>query len=122
MPREIKGNTVTGNFPPLVGIRKKGNFVKGKVVEKGNTRSQNPTVTLALIDLDGSTSISPSKGVYQEVDVNVGDAVQVIGSIKDLREKLPQLEIGDIVTITNVSGRVAIGGGKTAYTFKVEVE
>lgn len=121
MSREIKGSTISGNFPPLVGIRKKGNFVKGKVVEKGQTKGQNPTVTLALIDLEGSTSISPSKGVYTEVEVGAGDAVQVIGSVKDLREKLPQLEIGDVVTITNTSGRVSIPGGKTKYDFKVEV-
>lgn len=122
MSREIKGESVTGNFPPMVGLRTKGNYVKGTIVEKGATKSGNPTISISLIDLDGSTSISPSKGVYQEVEVAAGDIVQVVGSTKDLRGKLPQLAVGDVVTITNKTGRVSIGNGKTAYEFKVEVE
>lgn len=124
MSREIKGssNTVTGNFPPLVGIREKGNYVKGMVTAKGLTAANNPTLTMTLIDLEGSSSASPSKGVYVEVDVNAGDTVQIIGSVKDLREKLPQVEIGDVVTITNEKGRIPLKNGKSTYNFRVEVE
>jgi len=121
MAREIQGSTVTGNFPPLVGIRTVGNYVKGKVTAKATTTNGNPAITLELIDLEGSTSASVSKGVYQEVDVNVGDAVQVIGSNKQLREKLPQLNIGDVATITFL-GKKKLQGGKTLNEFRVEVE
>ncbi len=122
MAREIQGSsTVTGDFPPLVGIREKGQYVKGKVVAKATTANGNPAVTLELIDLDGSTSISPSKGVYQEVEVAVGDAVQIIGSSKQLKDKLPQLEIGDITTITS-EGKKKLQGGKTLNQYKVTVE
>lgn len=121
MAREIQGNTVTGNFPPLVGIREKGQYVKGKVLAKSVTSNGNPVVTLELMDLDGSTSISPSKGVYQEVDVAIGDAVQIIGSSKQLKDKLPQLEIGDITTITS-GGKTKLQGGKTLNNYKVVVE
>ena len=121
MAREIQGSTATGNFPPLVGIREKGQFVKGKVVAKAVTTNGNPAITLSLIDLDGSTSISPEKGKYVEVEVAVGDAVQVIGSVKQLKEKLPQLEIGDVVTITS-QGKTKITGGRTLNQYKVVVE
>ena len=120
MSREIESTTAAGNFPPLVGIREKGQFVKGKVVGKSKTNNGNPAITLELIDLDGSTSISPSKGVYTEVDVNVGDTVQVIGSSKQLREKLPQLEIGNITLITSL-GKKPLSGGKSLNQYKVEV-
>lgn len=121
MAREIQGSTVTGNFPPLVGIREKGQFVKGKVLAKTLTASGNPAITLSLMDLDGSTSISPEKGKYVEVEVNEGDAVQIIGSVKQLKEKLPQLEIGDVVTITS-NGKSKLSGGRTMNNFKVVVE
>ena len=121
MAREITSGTATGNFPPLVGIREKGQYVKGKVVAKATTNNGNPAITLELIDLDGSTSISPSKGVYTEVEVAVGDAVQIIGSSKQLKEKLPQLEIGDIATITSL-GKKALTGGKTLGQYKVMVD
>jgi|ERR1019366_894161 hypothetical protein len=121
MAREIESTTMTGNFPPFVGIREKGQFVKGKVVAKGLTDNGNPAITLSLIDLDGSTSTSPSKGVYIEAEVTVGDAVQIIGSSKQLREKLPQLEVGDVVTITSL-GKKALTGGKTLGQYKVMVD
>lgn len=121
MAREITAGTVTGNFPPLVGIREKGQFVKGKVVAKSTTNNGNPAITLELIDLDGSTSTSPSKGVYVEVAVAAGEAVQIIGSSKQLRDKLPQLEIGDITTITS-EGKKKLAGGKTLNQYKVVVE
>ncbi len=120
MGRVIEG-AVSGDFHPLVGLRTKGNFVKGTVLATGKTMANNPTVTLALLDLDGTTSRSVSKGVYEEIDVNVGDTVQVVGSVKQLREKLPQLAIGDVVTIT-FKGKEKISGGKTLSNFLVEVE
>src|ERR1700693_2246259 len=120
MGRTIE-SAVTGNFPPLVGIREKGNFVKGKVQAKGFTTANNPFVTLELIDMEGTTSISTSKGVYEEKEVNVGDTVQVVGSVKQLKEKLPQVEVGEIVTITFL-GKKKIAGGKTLNEFKVVVD
>lgn len=121
MAREIQGSTVSGNFPPLVGIREAGQFVKGKVVAKALTSNGNPAITLELIDLKGSTSISQSKGVYVEVDVEAGAAVQIIGSSKQLKDKLPQLEIGDIVTITS-EGKRKLANGKTLNQYRVVVE
>ncbi len=113
-------DAVQGDFHPMVGLREIGQFVKGKVEEKGNTTAGNPFVTLSLIDLSGSTSKSISKGVYEEVEVAEGDLVQVIGSVKQLREKLPQLSIGDIVTITFIE-TIKVPKG-TMKKFKVEVE
>lgn len=114
-------DSVAGDFPPMVGLRTKGNFVKGKVIAKGQTTAGNPVLTLSLIDLDGSTSKSTSKGVYAEVEVAAGDSVQVIGSTKQLREKLPQVEIGEIVTVT-FTGVKKLQGGKKLNEFKVEAE
>lgn len=121
MAREIEGSTMTGNFPPLIGIKNKGNFVKGKVLAIGTTANNNPVVTMSLIDLEGSTTVSESKGVYKEVDVATGDAVQIIGSTKQLREKLPQLVVGDVVTISFV-GKKALKQGRSMNEFKVIVD
>lgn len=120
MGREIPGAVTVGDFHPMVGIRAKGNFVTGKVTAIGKTAGNNPVVTLKLADLDGTTAISKSKGVYEEVEVNVGDLVQVIGSLTDLRDKLPQLSIGDEVTITYTHD-VPSGKGHAKKIFKVEV-
>lgn len=120
MSREI-GSSITSDFPPMVGLREKGNYVKGKVLALGQTTAGNPVATLQLIDLDGSTSRSVSKGVYAEVDVNVGDAVQVVGSAKQLKDKLPQLAVGDIVTIT-FNGKDKMASGRSINKFKVVVE
>lgn len=121
MAREIQDSVVMGDFPPMVGIRGKGNFVKGKVLALGTTNNGNPVVTLSLIDLDGSTSISKSKGVYEEVEVAVGDSVQIIGSNKQLKEKLPQLKVGDITTIT-FKGKKALKQGRSLNEYSVIVE
>lgn len=121
MAREIEGAAIVGDFPPMVGIKdKKGSFVKGTVLAIGSTANGNPVVTLALIDLDGNTSISKSKGVYQEVEVKVGDAVQVIGSNKQLKEKLPQLQVGNIVSIT-FKGKKALKQGRSLNEYQVLV-
>lgn len=122
MGRVIEGTSVSGDFLPLVGIRNKGNSVKGKVTKLGNTANGNPVVNMTLMDLNGSTVVGEGKGNYREVEVNIGDEVQIIGSVKQLREKLPQLQVGDVVTITNTSGRKKIAGNKTTYEFLVEVE
>lgn len=87
------------NYHPLVGLRNIGNFVKGKVTEKGETVNKNPVITLELIDLEGSTSKSVSKGVYAEVEVGVGDLVQLVGNLKDLKDKFPSIQLGDYVLI-----------------------
>lgn len=121
MAREIEGATVTGDFPPMVGIRNKGNYVKGKVLSLGTTNNGNPVISLSLLDLDGSTSISKSKGVYEEVEVAEGDTVQVIGSNKQLKEKLPQLKVGDVTTITFI-GKKALKQGRSLNEYKVTVE
>ena len=121
MAREIEGATITGTFPPMVGIRNKGNYVKGKVSAIGTTTNGNPVVSSTLIDLDGSTSISKSKGVYEEVEVAEGDTVQLIGSNKQLREKLPQLQVGDVVTVTFI-GKKQLKQGRSLNEYKVTVE
>lgn len=121
MSKEIEGAAITGNFPPMVSIRTKGNFVKGKVLAIGSTSNRNPVVTLSLIDLDGSTSISESKGVYKEVEVAVGDAVQLIGSLTDLKDKLPKLVVGDVVTVTYDSDKPSKKGSPKKI-FKVIVD
>ena len=109
------------NFHPLVGLRKIGQYVKGKVLELGSTANKNPVVVLDLIDLDGTTSKAVSKGVYQEVDVAIGDKVQMIGNLKDLNAKLPLLAIGDVVTIT-FTHEIPTKRGRAMKAFKVEVE
>jgi hypothetical protein len=124
MSKRIIDTPNTGNptnFPPLVSIREKGNYVTGTVVEKGITVNGNPTVTLTLKDLEGSTQKSVSKGVYQEVDVAVGDLVCVVGSSKQLKEKLPLLNLKDLVTIT-FKGKKSIKAGRSMNEFEVSVE
>lgn len=109
------------SFPPLVSIREKGNFVTGTVVEKGITANGNPTVTLTLKDLKGSTQKSVSKGVYAEVDVVEGDLVCVVGSSKQLKDKLPLLNVKDLVTIT-FKGKKSLKAGRSMNEFLVEIE
>lgn len=121
MGREIQGSTMPSEFCPSIGIRQKGNFVKGKVENVGVTVNGNPVVTLTLIDLDGTSQRSVSKGVYADVDVSVGDRVSLIGTSKQLKDKLPQLAVGDIVTVTN-NGKTMLGNGRTMNNHKVEVE
>lgn len=121
MAREIPDAVVTGDFPPMVGLREKGNFVKGVVTALGTTTNGNPVATLTLIDLEGSTSISKGKGVYEEVEVAAGDSVQVVGSHKRLKEKLPQLKVGDEVTITN-KGKTKLKQGQARYEYSVVIE
>jgi len=122
--REIQGTAApvaTGDFHPMVGIRTTpGQFVKGKVLDIGKTKNDNPFVNLELIDLDGSTSKSVAKGVYVEADVKVGDTVVLIGTTRQLQEKLPQLAVGDIVTVT-FTGTTKVSKG-TMKDYKVEVE
>lgn len=123
MSREIQGEMVVGNFPPLVGLfGKVGNYVKGKVQAVSATKNNNPVVTLELIDLEGTTSVAKEKGVYEEVEVKVGDPVQVVGSVKQLKEKLPQLQVGDIVTITFEGKKKNKGSVGSTNFYKVIVE
>lgn len=121
MSQEILGNpTENKTFHPLVGIRQIGDYIKGKVVEQGITTKGNPVVTLELIDLQGSTSKSVGKGVYAETDVAVGDLVQLIGTVKDLKDKLPKLPVGSIATITFEKTQKVSKG--TMKLFKVLVD
>lgn len=120
MGRIIQSSAV-GEFPPMVGLRTPGNYVKGKVTAIGTTTNGNPVVTLSLIDLEGSTSKSTSKGVYEEVEVNAGDSVQLVGSVKQLREAIPQLVVGDVVHVKFIE-KIKIPGGKTKNKFFIEVE
>ena len=120
MPKEIAG-AVKADFHPMVGLRQIGNYVKGEVTAKGTTTQGNPVITLELIDLDGSVQKSIAKGQYQEVEVSPGDLVQFIGNLTDLRDKLPKLAVGDIVTITNHS-TVPSGKGNPKKIFKVVVD
>lgn len=122
MPREIPDSVITGDFPPMVGLREKGGFVYGKVVEMGSTNGKNPVVSLELINLEkATTSIQTEKGKYEEVEVVVGDIVQVIGSDKQLREKLPQLAVGDVVTIT-FKGKMSLKGSRELNTYSVIID
>lgn len=123
MSREIPGATQvdTSKFHPMVSIRETvGQFVKGKVLELGKTKNNNPFVNLELIDLEGSTSKSVSKGVYTEVDVVAGATVVLIGTTRQLQEKLPQLAIGDIVTVT-FTGTTKVSKG-VMKNYKVEID
>lgn len=123
MGREIVGATQvdTSKFYPMVGIRDTvGQFVKGKVLRVSITKNSNPVIDLELMDLDGSTAKSVSKGVYAETDVKIGDTVSLIGTTRQLQEKLPQLAVGDIVTIT-FTGTTKVSKG-TMKNYKVEVE
>lgn len=120
MSRELQGSTKT-DYPPMVGLREVGNFVKGKVKAIDVTKNGNPVVTLSLIDTNASTTRSTAKGVYHEVEVGEGDDVQVVGSVLQLKEKLPQLAIGDIATVT-FTGKKPLDGGRNLKEFKVIVE
>lgn len=117
----IIADAIQGEFFPMVGLRVKGNYVKGKVLGISQTANGNPVATLELIDLEGTSSKSVSKGVYEEVEVGVGDSVQLVGSVKQLREKIPQLAINDIATVTFI-GKKLLQGGKTLNQFRVEID
>ena len=134
---EIKGkSTATGKFPPTVRleIKKdhelgKGLFVKGKVISKRELPADTyghvkPVISLELIDLHekASTQISVAKGEYQEVAVTQGDIIDFIGAGTDLMEKLPQVNVGDIVTITNNGLTPKVKGRNQKKLFKVEVQ
>lgn len=119
MSRVIEDKQMS-KFPPMVGLRAPGNFVKGKVVAKNVTAKGNPCIDLTLIEMDGSTSQSISRGKYEEVSVEEGDLVQLIGSVKQLKDKLPLLEIGDVVTVTFVE-EMPVPKGKMKV-FKVVVD
>ncbi len=127
MGREITSTTMSGSFAPTVDISAKGEYVKGKVLKfrtlpKNKFGHTNPVVTLALIDLTGEVTASPGKGLKRvPVEVAAGAEVDVIGSGRDLQDKLPQLQIGDVVTITN-DGTKDTGKGNPLKLFKVEVE
>lgn len=122
MPREIPDEPMTGDFAPLIGLRTPGGFVRGKVLEIGSTSNKNPVVTLELIDLqDGTTSISIEKGKYEEVDVEVGDSVQIIGSSKQLREKLPKVQVGEIITV-KFKGKKSLKGSRTLNEYSVIID
>lgn len=124
MPIEIEGNPKSsGEFHPLVGIRTKpGEFVKGKLLAVGETVNGNPVVTLEIIDLDGVTTQSVSKGVYAEVEVKVGDKVQLVATVLDLKDKLPKLApyIGKVVTITFEKTTKVSKGTKKCYKVTVD--
>jgi RecJ-like exonuclease len=124
MGREISGTSATvdtSKFYPMVGIRDTvGQFVKGKVLRVAATKNNNPVIDLELIDLNGSSTISKSKGVYAETDVKIGDIVSLIGTTKQLQEKLPQLAVGDIVTVTFTGTQKVSKGTMKNYSVIVE--
>lgn len=121
MSREIVSERQVKDFLPLVGLREAGNYVKGKVVEFGKTTNNNLVVSLELIDLEGSTSKSISKGKYAEVEVAAGDKVQLICTSKQLQDKVPQVKVGEIVTVT-FEGKVRLQNGRSMNNFKVVVD
>lgn len=123
MSRVIPGKTSgPSKFFPMVGIgRRIGQFVKGKVIETGETKNKNVVVTLELQDLDGTTSSQAAKGVYQEVDVQAGDKVQLVANLTDLRDKLPEVHVGDLLTVTYKED-VPSGKGRPKKIFEVLVD
>ncbi len=127
MGREITSTTMSGSFAPTVDISAKGEYVKGKVLKfrtlpKNKFGHTNQVVTLALIDLTGEVTASPGKGQKRvPVEVAAGAEVDLIASGRDLQEKIPQLAVGDIATITN-DGTKDTGKGNPMKLFKVEVE
>jgi hypothetical protein len=121
MAREIGSQTQTKDFPPLIGLRTAGNYVKGKVLEFGKTTNNNLVMTLELIELDGSSTKSISKGKYVEVDVAPGDKVQLIGTSKQLQDKLPQVNVGEVVTV-RFDGKVRLQSGRSMNNFAVLVD
>ena len=124
MPTEIEGNpNSTIEFHPLVGIRETpGQFVKGKLLAVGETINGNPVITLAIIDIDGVTTKSVSKGVYAEVDVQEGDKVQLVATVVDLKDKLPKLAsyVGKVVTVTFEKTQKLQKGTKKCYKVVVD--
>lgn len=127
MAREIVSATGGKEFPPTVYLDNTGDFVKGRVVAnrllpKDKFGHIKPVTTLELLDLKGVTKRRPAKGEKAiEVDVLEGSRVDIIGSGTELMSKLPQLQAGDVVTITN-GGTKDTGKGNPLKLFKVEVE
>jgi len=128
MAREIQGSTATGKFPPSVRLETKGDYVKGKVTATRDLPADsyghvNRVLALELIDLEGgSTQISLGEGKYQEVEVAAGDIVDFVGRGTVLREKIPQVNVGEIVTITFQGEGPKKKGRQPAKLFKVVVE
>lgn len=128
MGREIISTTaVSGSFAPTVDISAKGDYVKGKITKtrvlpKNKFGHSNPSITLALIDLKGEVTASPGKRQKRvPVEVAEGAEVELIGSGRDLQDKFPQLQIGDVVTVTN-DGTKDTGKGNPMKLYKVVVE
>ncbi len=127
MGREITSTTMTGSFAPTVEIDEKGQYVKGKVLRfrtlPKNKFGKTPTaVTLSLIDLTGEVTTSPGKGMKRiPVEVAEGGEVEIIGGGRDLADKIGQLAVGDIVTITN-DGSKDVGKGNPLKLYKVMVD
>jgi hypothetical protein len=127
---EIKGtSTATGKFPPTVRLENIGDFVRGKVIAKRELPVDSyghikPCISLQLIDLSdsASTTLSVGKGEYQEVEVAAGDTVDFVGAGTDLMQKIPQVQLDDIVTITNAGLAPKVKGRNAKKLFKVEVE
>jgi hypothetical protein len=118
MAREIVSERQTKDFAPLIGLREVGQLVKGKVLEFGKTTNNNLVVTLELIDLTGSSTKSVSKGKYADVDVAPGDKVQLICTSKQLADKVPQVPVGDILTV-RFDGKVRLQNGRSMNNFYV---
>ncbi len=126
---EIKGtSSATSKFPPSVRLEKKGDYIKGtvtstRVLPEDSYGHANPVISLALIDMEGgSTQISIAKGEYQEVAVAAGDILDFVGRGTDLREKIPQVKVGQIVTITHNGEAPKAKGRNAKKLFKVEVD
>jgi hypothetical protein len=119
MGRTIQPKSNGEDFLPMVSIREKDQYVVGKVMGLGETANGNPYATLELHDLEGSTQKSVSKGVYEEVDVDIKSLVQLVGSTKQLREMIPQLQVGEIVTVKNL-GKAKLSRGRTMNQYSME--
>ena len=120
---EIQGTALdTSKFYPMVGIgRQIGQYVKGRVIESGTTKNKNVALTIELDDMEGTTSIQVSKGIYQEVPVKKGDRVQLVANLTDLKDKLPKVKVGQILTV-RYTNDVPSGKGNPKKVFFVDVE
>lgn len=129
MGKEIRGSSTTGKFNPSVRLEAQGEFIKGTIVDARDLPPdsyghKNRAISIQLIDLNGgSVQRSVAKGQYEEVEVSEGDVVDFVGRGTDLREKIPQLKVGDVVTITqNGEAPNKRKGQNAKKLFKVEVE
>lgn len=97
MGREIKGRLGKGFAPSVMLKEKIGNFLRGRFLGRRDFKASwgpSSAFVLELIDTN-----APTKAAKVEVDVQVGEKVEVLGSTV-LNDLLDQVQLGEDVTIT----------------------